>query len=246
MDLQNKVALITGAGKRLGRAMALGLADLGCNVVVHYNRSADAATETAAELRRMGVQAWTLPGDLDNEAAVAQLVPQTLEQAGRLDVLINNASIFEPEQFLDADPERWDRTMMINLKAPFLLSQAFARTLPEGHPGKIINLLDSDSLRPRNHHFAYTISKVGLTGLTQATAHALAAQNIQVNGIAVGALLPDINNPDEESFQKSAAKVPVGRTGHPDDIVAVMRYLLRDADFVTGEIIRLDGGVHLK
>jgi len=244
MELTNKVALITGSAKRVGKALALALAGEGCHLVVHYGRSADAAQETVAEIKALGVKAWAISADLNDEAAVNTLIPSALEQAGRLDILVNNASIFPPEDFLAADSATWDRNMMIHLKAPFLLGQAFARALPEGQPGKIINLLDAMAMRPQNHHFSYTISKYGLEGLTRAMAHALAARNIQVNGIALGAILPNVNDTPEQ-FAKLAQRIPARRTGSPEDVLKAMLYLLKDADFVTGEIIRVDGGRHL-
>ena len=130
---------------------------------------------------------------------------------------------------------------MINLKSPFLLSQAFARALPTDRQGKIINMLDATAMRPKNHHFSYTISKYGLEGLTKATAHALASRNIQVNGIALGAILPSVND-DHAKFERMAANIPAKRTGSPQDVVNALLYLTQTADFVTGEIIRVDGG----
>lgn len=244
MNPKNKVALITGAAKRVGRAIALDLAAQGCHIVVHYGRSAAEAEQTAAEIRTLGVSAWPISADLSNESAVNALVPTVLEQAGRLDILVNNASIFLPEDFATADSARWDKTMMINLKAPFLLSQAMTATLPENGPGKIINLLDTDSDRPRNHHFAYTISKAALNALNAALAHALAERNIQVNGVALGAILPDVHSEDDTHFQKLGQQVPAKRTGSLVDVTQAVRYFL-EADYVTGEIIRLDGGKHL-
>jgi len=244
MELNNKVALVTGSAKRVGKALALALAREGCHLAVHYGHSAEAARETVAEIEALGVKAWAISADLDDEAAVNAVVPLVLEQTGRLDILINSASIFPPEAFLEADSATWDRNMMVNLKAPFLLSQAFARALPENRPGKIINLLDVMAMRPQNHHFSYTISKFGLEGLTQAMAHALAARNIQVNGIALGAILPNVNDTPDQ-FAKLAQHIPAQRTGSPEDVVKAMLYLLKDADFVTGEIIRVDGGRHL-
>ena len=244
MDIRHKVALITGSAKRVGRALALALAEEGCHVVVHYGHSGEAARQTVADIRAHGVHAWAISADLGDEAAIGTLVPFALKEAGRLDILINNASLFPPEDFLSADPDTWERVMRVNLKAPFLLSQAFARALPADRPGKIINLLDAVALRPQNHHFAYTISKAALASLTQATAHALAGRNIQVNGIAPGAILPNVND-DPALFERLAARIPAGRTGSPQDVVNAMRYLLRDADYVTGEIVRLDGGRHL-
>lgn len=245
MDLSNKVALITGAAKRVGRALALALAEHGCHIVLHYGRSEAEAREAAAEIEAMGVDVWLISADLTLEEEVAKLVPFALEQAGRLDILINSASIFVPEYFAEASSELWDRTMMVNLKTPFLLSQALAKALPEGQPGKIINLLDTDSDRPRNHHFAYTISKVGLRGLNQTLAHALAEHNIQVNGIALGHILPNVNLQDRAVFEKGGQHVPAKRTGSPQDVVQAMLYFLQDGDYVTGEIIRVDGGKHL-
>jgi len=244
MELANKVALVTGSAKRVGRALALALAENGCHIVVHYGHSTEAAQETVAKITALGVKAWAISVDLNDEAAVSSLIPFVLEKAGRLDILINSASIFLPEDFLEADSATWDRNMMVNLKVPFLLSQAFARALPEHRPGKIINLLDVMAMRPQNHHFSYTVSKYGLEGLTQAMAHGLAARNIQVNGIALGAILPNVNDTPDQ-FEKLAQHIPAQRTGSPEDVVKAMLYLLKDADFVTGEIIRVDGGRHL-
>lgn len=244
MDIKRKVALVTGGAKRVGRALALALAQDGCHVVVHYGRSTEAAQQTAADIEAQGVNAWPISADLNNEAAVGGMVPFALAQAGRLDILINSAAIFPAEDFLSAEPDTWERAMRINLKAPFLLSQAFARALPQNRQGKIINLLDAVALRPQNHHFSYTISKAALAGLTQATAHALAGQNIQVNGIALGAILPNVND-DPALFERLARRIPLRRTGSPQDVVHAMRYLLQTADYVTGEIIRVDGGRHL-
>ena len=244
MELTDRVALITGSAKRVGKALALALAEQGCHIVVHYGRSEEAAQQTVTEIQAFGVKAWAISADLNDEAAVNAIVPFALEEAGRLDILINSASIFPPEDFLNADSATWDRNMMVNLKAPFLLSQAFARALPENHMGKIINLLDAVAMRPQNHHFSYTISKVGVEGLTKAMAHALAERNIQVNGIALGAILPNVND-DPALFERLAKRIPLRRTGSPAEVVKAMLYFLKDGDYVTGEIIRIDGGRHL-
>ncbi len=244
MRLKNKIALITGSAQRVGKMLALALAQQGCHIVIHYGRSTEAAQETVTEIKALGVDAWALSANLEDEPAVTGLIPTALEQAGRLDILINSAAIFPPEDFLSADSATWDKSMMINLKTPFLLSQAFARALPKTRPGKIINLLDTIARRPQNHHFSYTISKVGLEGLTKAIAYALAEQNIQVNALALGAILPNIND-DPALFDRLAQRTPARRTGSPQDVVEAMLYLLRAGDYVTGEIIRVDGGRHL-
>lgn len=243
MEINNKVALVTGSAKRVGKALALGLAKRGCHIIIHYGRSAEAARQTVGKIEACGVRAWSVSADLNDEAAVDALVPGVIERAGQLDILINSASIFPPESFLSTSSASWEQNMRVNLKAPFLLSQAFARALPEGRPGKIINLLDAVAMRPKNHHFSYTISKYALEGLTKATAHALAARNIQVNGIALGAILPSVND-DPSNFEKMARSIPARRTGSTEDVVKAMLYFL-EADFTTGEIIRVDGGKHL-
>ncbi len=244
MELKNKTALITGSAKRVGKAMALALAKQGCNIVVHYGQSAEEAQQTISQIKASGVNAWGISANLNNEDEVKTLVPFAIQQAGQLDILINSASIFPPEDFLNATSKTWDNNMMINLKAPFLLSQDFAKALPEGTPGKIINMLDATAMRPKNHHFSYTVSKFGLEGLTKAIAYALAEKNIQVNGIALGAILPNVND-DPALFERLAAKIPAGRTGSPQDVVNALLYLLQTGDYVTGEIIRVDGGKHL-
>ncbi len=244
MKLKNKVALITGGAKRVGKKLAMTLAAEGCHIVVHYGRSAEAARETVSEIEALGVSAWSVSADLGDEKAVAAIVPFVLEKAGQLDILINSASIFPAEDFLSAKSETWDTAMMVNLKAPFLLSQAFARALPENRAGKIINLLDTIALRPQNHHFSYTLSKVGMVGLTQSMAVALASKNVQVNGIALGAILPNVND-DPALFDRLAQKIPARRTGSPEDVAQAMLFLLKHGNYTTGEIIRVDGGRHL-
>jgi NAD(P)-dependent dehydrogenase (short-subunit alcohol dehydrogenase family) len=245
MNLTNKVALITGSAKRVGKALALGLAEQGCHIVVHYGGSVEAAEDTAAEIKAVAVEAWAIQADLADEAAVRDLIPAILDRAGRLDILVNNASVFSPEYFLTADSTNWDQTMMVNLKTPFLLSQAFANQLPSDRQGKIINLLDSDSMRPKNHHFTYTISKVGLEGLTKIAAQALAERNIQVNGIALGAILPSSDDENSGVFDRLVKKIPARRPGDLQEVVDALIYLVQKADYVTGEIIRVDGGWHL-
>ena len=247
MNLTDKTALITGSAKRVGKALALGLAKEGCNIVIHYGRSEEEAAETVAEIKTLGAEAWAFSADLGDEAAVKTVIPKALDLAGRLDILVNSASIFPPEDFLRATSDSWNDNLMVNLKAPFLLSQAFAQQLPQDRQGKIINLLDSDSSRPKNHHFSYTISKYGLEGLTLAMAHALAKRNIQVNGIALGAILPNVNeqDTDQAKFEKLAKRIPMGHTGDPKGVVKALVFLVKDADYVTGEVIRVDGGWHL-
>ena len=244
MKLQGKVALVTGSAIRVGKALAISLAEEDCNVVVHYGRSTEQANKTVAALRALGVQAWALSADLADETAVSTLIADARSLAGSLDILVNSASVFPEETFETATSSTWDHTMMVNLKTPFLLSQHFAATL-DAKQGKIINLLDASSMRPRNHHFSYTISKYGLEGLTKTVAHALAARNIQVNGIALGAILPNSNDADPAAFDAMASSNPSGRNGDPQAVADALLYFVKHADYVTGESICIDGGQHL-
>lgn len=244
MDIEGKVALVTGGAVRVGRALALGLAEHGCNVIIHYHRSAAAAVETVAEIEARGVKGWSIAADFNDEQAVQALIPAVLQQAGRLDILINNAAVFPREDFFTTTPGSWDQNMLINLKAPFLLSRALAAALPQEQPGAILNILDAIALRPKNHHFSYTISKVGLEGLTKAMAFALADRNIHVNGIALGTILAG-DETDQAVFERMAKRTPLPYGGSPQAVVNAMLYLLQSADYVTGEIIRVDGGRHL-
>ena len=245
MNLHGKTALITGSAVRVGRALALRIAEAGCNVVVHYGASKDAALETVAQITALGVNAQALSADLGDIQQVGSIIGQAQSLSGSLDVLINNASIFPVESFEGATADSWDGCMDVNLKAPFLLSQGFAAQIQQGQQGKIVNILDASSLRPQDHHFSYTVSKYALDGLTRAVAHSLAGRNIQVNGVALGAILPNSNDHDPEAFEQLAGHNPSLRNGHPGDVCNAMMYLLQHADYVTGETIRVDGGQHL-
>lgn len=245
MEIAGKTALVTGSALRIGKLLALRLAESGAHIVLHYGKSAAEAELTRQEIVALGVNCFCLPADLMEAAPTANLIPQAVSQCGPIDILINSASVFPAEEFMDATVQCWDDCMSVNLKAPFLLSQAFAKQLDEGRQGKIINLLDTSSLRPQNHHFSYTISKYALDGLTSTMAVALASRNIQVNGIALGAILPNSNDNDPEAFARLALQNPSLRNGSPDDVANAMMYLLRDADYVTGETLRIDGGQHL-
>lgn len=237
MELAGAVAVVTGGAKRLGRAMVLALAERGGKVLVHYGASAEAAAETVAEARRRGGDAAAVQADLADEAAVHRVIPAARERFGRVDILINSASIFERGSFANTATETWDRHFMINLKAPFLLSRDFAVQVEAGRSGKIINLGDWRGFRPGTDHFAYTMTKVGLHGLTQAMALALAPR-IQVNELGLGAILEP---PEGGDMSKIIARVPVGRLGGEEPVVAALLFLLQE-DFVTGETLVVDGG----
>ncbi|MGB0386365.1 MAG: SDR family NAD(P)-dependent oxidoreductase [Ardenticatenaceae bacterium] len=243
MKLQGKVALVTGGAHRIGRGLVLGLAKAGCRLVLHYNRSAEAAERTAQEVAAHGAQVVTYQADLANPSEVASLVGASVAGGlGDVQILVNSAAIFPEDSLLDLSPELWERTMRINLTSPLFLTQAFARALPETSRGAVINITDWRTARPYTKHFSYTVAKGALDTFTLAAASELAPR-IRVNGIALGAMLPP-PHADQSYLAELAAQLPLQRAGGVAPVVQAMLYLLQN-DFVTGEIVRLNGGAHL-
>jgi pteridine reductase len=241
IDLKDHVALVTGGGKRLGRAFAEALASHGASVAVHFGTSAKGAEEVVNLAHSLGVEAVALQADLLYADQSASLMERAKNSLGKVDLLINNASIFEPLTLHETTHEAWERHMAINLTAPFLLSQAFARQLGDA-AGVIVNLLDWRALRPGADHFPYTISKAGLAALTRSLAVAL-APNIRVNGLALGAILPPSHaGADPDTVLRG---VPIARWATLEETVQAMLFLLAGPNYVTGEILHLDGGRHL-
>lgn len=247
-----KAALVTGAGGRLGRAMAIALARRGVNVAVHYAGSQDGAEETRAACAAFGVTAVTCQADLLDPSAVDDLIPaasQALDQP--LDLLVNNASIFEYDSFADATPESWDRHIGSNLRAPFFLTQAFARQAPgtvpdaRGEPvaqALVVNMIDQRVKKLTPHFATYTIAKMGLWAMTQTAARAL-APDVRVNAIAPGPTLQGAHQGDAD-FAHQRGHTVLNRGADPDDITDALLYFL-DAKAVSGQLIAVDGGQHL-
>lgn len=244
-------ALVTGAGKRLGRAMALYLAGRGHDVAVHYATSADEAEAVAAEIRAMGRRARTFRADLLDEAQVRALIPAATQALGPLTVLVNNASIFEYDRIETSTREGWDRHIESNLRAPYVLTQAFARQCPPagtdaaGEPlplGLIVNMIDQRILKLTPEFSTYTIAKMGLWALTQTAAQGL-APHIRVNAIGPGPTLQGSRQSDGHFARQRAATV-LGRGANPADITAALGFFL-DSPGVTGQFIAVDGGQHL-
>jgi NAD(P)-dependent dehydrogenase (short-subunit alcohol dehydrogenase family) len=238
--LQGQTALVTGAARRLGRQIALALAEEGVHVVVHYRRSEDEARDLCRELAGRGVRAFPLQADLGNPAESEALLPRAIELAGPLDILINNASIFPPHTLENVTFEAVVENAAVNAWAPFVLSRAFAR---QGRPGQIVNLLDAQLTGPNRLHVAYFLSKHTLAVLTRLTALEY-APHITVNAVAPGLILPPPGE-DEGHLQRLAEKVPLQRPGRAADVSAAVLFLLK-SDFITGQVIYVDGGQHLK
>ena len=244
-------ALVTGAGRRLGRAMALYLAQRGHDVAVHYSSSQDEAEATVAEIRALGRRARAFQADLLQEAQVQALIPAATAALGPLTVLVNSASIFEYDRIETATRESWDRHIESNLRAPYVLSQAFARQCPPattdetGEPlarGLIVNLIDQRILKLTPEFSTYTIAKMGLWALTQTAAQGL-APHIRVNAIGPGPTLRG-SSQSETHFARQRAATVLGRGSNPSDITAALGFFL-DSPAVTGQFIAVDGGQHL-
>lgn len=244
-------ALVTGAGKRLGRAMALYLAGRGHDVAVHYASSQDEAEAVAAEIRAMGRRAQTFRADLLVEAETAALIPAVTAALGPLTVLVNNASIFEYDRIDTATRESWDRHMESNLRAPYVLTQAFARQCPAAIPddagepvaqGVIINMIDQRILKLTPEFSSYTLAKMGLWALTRTAAQGL-APHVRVNAIGPGPTLQGARQ-SAEHFARQRAATVLGRGANPADITAALGFFL-DSPSVTGQFLAIDGGQHL-
>lgn len=239
---QRGVALITGAARRIGAAIARDLAGAGWTVAVHHHRSADDAAALVAAIEAGGGRARAFAADLACEEETAALVGRVANTLGPVSCLVNNASLFERDEALTATKESWDRHLRVNLRAPFVLTQMFARQVPvEG--GAVINLLDQRVWALTPHFTSYTVSKTALWTLTQTLALALAPQ-VRVNAVGPGPTLPSPRQTAEQ-FARQWSGLPLARPVAPEEIAAAVRFLL-DAPSVTGQMIAVDGGQHLR
>jgi len=244
-------AMVTGAGKRLGRAMALYLAGRGHDMALHYASSQAEAETLAVEIRAMGRTAQTFQADLLVEAETAALIPAATAALGPLSVLVNNASIFEYDQIKTSTRESWDRHIESNLRAPYVLTQAFARQCPpavtdeNGEPlaqGLIVNMIDQRILKLTPEFSSYTIAKMGLWALTRTAAQGL-APNVRVNAIGPGPTLQGARQ-SADHFARQRAATVLGRGANPSDICAALAFFV-DSPAVTGQFLAIDGGQHL-
>lgn len=238
-DASGHSVLVTGSGRRLGRAFAEALAECGASVAVHYGRSAEEAEEVVRGLLSHGVQAEAVQADLANPDEASELVSRAQDAIGEIDLLVNNAAIFSPVGALDASIQDWQSHMDVNLTAPFLIAQQFALTRKD-RSGSIVNLLDWRATRPGPDHFPYTISKAALGALTRGLAVSLAPA-IRVNGLALGAILP----PSDGGTDDPLEGVPSGRWGTVEEAIDALLFLLIGPEYITGEILHVDGGRHL-
>lgn len=239
--LQDKVALITGGSRRIGAATARMLHNSGMKLVIHYRNSADEAEALRVELcARRPNTVLLVRGDLSEVAKAKSLIRQCVDEMGRLDALINNASVFAPTPLRKASEKQWQTMLDTNLKAPFFLSQAAAPHLKKTR-GAIVNITDIYAEHPLRQHSVYCASKAGLLALTKSLAQELGPE-VRVNAVAPGAILWPENDTDEVAHKRLVSRTPLRRIGEPDDIARAVRFLLSEANFISGQSIRVDGG----
>ncbi len=242
MKIEGKVAIVTGGAVRLGKALALALAEQGARLAIHYGSSAGPAQETVGQIRAMGGDALAIHADLSRPGQVGAILNSAATHFGQVDILVNSAAIFEPGNWNDTTEENWDRHFAINLKSPFFLSQAFASHVGRERAGHIVNIADWRGASPGTDHVAYTLTKAALIAMTKSLAQAL-APNIQVNAIAPGLILPPPGE-DQTYLKRQAREIPAQRAGSPEEIAQALIFLVR-SDFVTGDLIFVTGGQHL-
>jgi NAD(P)-dependent dehydrogenase (short-subunit alcohol dehydrogenase family) len=237
-----KIVLVTGAARRIGRAVALGMARAGWDVCVHYHRSQAEADQLVGELCKLGVRAAAVCADLTDAAQVQGIIARCAQLLGAPHCLVNNASRFEYDSLTSLSTQSWDAHLDVNLRAPILLARDFARALPMERDGCIINMLDQKVFNLNPDFFSYTIAKIGLAGATRMLALALAPR-IRVCAVAPGLTLLS-GDQNQENFDKAHLATPLGRAGDMDDIVATVLYLVSTGS-LTGETISVDGGQRL-
>ena len=239
MELRGRVALVTGAGRRLGRELARALAGRGMTLAIHHHASSEGAEALRAEVSGAGGRADCFPADLTDAAAARALPGRVVAAFGRLDVLVNSAAVMHRLDLEHTTPEQYDTILDLNLRSVFFCTQGAAAALRAAR-GKVVNIADLAGLQPWPGFAAHSVSKAGVIMLTKVMARSLAPE-VTVNAIAPGAVLvPEAY--DEEERQRLARATPLGRLGSPQDVVGAMLYLLEAGDFVTGEVLTVDGG----
>ena len=241
-ELSPRTVLITGAAKRLGRAIALSLANAGWDIALHYNGSTKDAEATANDIRALGRRVALLQADVSKEDETRTLIARATAELGPITALVNSASLFENDDWQTASRESWDKHMEVNLRAPFVLAQEFAKALPADMHGAIVNIVDQRVLKPTPQFITYSLSKAGLYWLNTTLAQALAPR-IRVNAIGPGPTMINARQ-SQADFDRQREATVLGTGADPQDVCAAVRYLL-NAPVVTGQMVAVDGGQHL-
>ncbi len=249
MELRDKIALVTGSARRVGKAIALALAREGMDVLVHYGHAEEEARETVAEIQALGVRTLAFQADLHDPEQIAALFAALEAEFGRLDVLVNSAANFVRQPFEEGTVQTWKDVMQVNLRAPYLCTQHAARLMrrtfrPAGQPAAVINITDLIGLRPRRNFTLHGISKAGLIHLTRAAALEL-GPDVRVNAVAPGLILPpSYMAPDSPLWTAMGARVPLQHVGNPQHVAQTVIFLAQH-DYITGAVIPVDGGESL-
>jgi pteridine reductase len=239
MDLKNKVALVTGAGRRIGRAIALDLANHGATIAVHYRTSQTEAEAVVAEIESKHGKAQAFRANLEHVAEIEQMVASVLDAFGRIDILVNSASVFAPTPLEKLSERDWDANLDTNLKAPFFLAKFAGAAMRKQGAGKIVNLGDWAGIRPFKDYLPYSVSKSGLIGLTKALAKELAPE-VQVNCIALGMVMPP-EGYSENEVERLVNRTLTKKMGTPEDVARAVLFFC-ETDFATGAVLSLEGG----
>jgi len=243
VDLTDQVALVTGSAHRVGKAIAMALAQAGVNIMVHY-RSTDESVvrDTVQDIKSLGVDAFSVQADISTPEGVATAFDAVREQFGKLHILVNSASTFSQNPLMEVTLEDWDRSLRVNVTAPFLCTQQAVYMMCDNDPqgGSIINILDYGAITPWPDRVDHNVSKAGLHMLTKVSAASLGTENIRVNGVLPGPVLRDAGS-SEQRWQEIGDTLPIGRTGQPEDVARAVIYLASE-DFITGTIIEVNGG----
>lgn len=240
MNREHNVAIVTGGGRRLGQAIAIALAENGFDVVVNYYESKSGANQTIKQIKAIGRRAFAVKADISNKSQVQRVVNITLQQFGRIDLLVNNSSIFIESPLTKTSEKNWDTTIDINLKGTFLCSQAVAPIMLKQKSGRIINIASLGGLQAWTQHLPYSVSKAGVIMLTKILAKTL-APHIQVNAIAPGTIQFE-NEEDLKLKHLRKDMIPLKKYGEPSDITDMIVYLATKAGYITGQVFHIDGG----
>jgi 3-oxoacyl-[acyl-carrier protein] reductase len=245
VSFEGKTALVTGASRGIGRAIALRLAGAGANVVVNYNARADAAEEVAAAAREHGSQAHVVQADVARPGDVDRLVQETLDTFKRVDILVNNAGITRDTLIMRMSEDDWDSVINTNLKSAFLMTKAVLRPMLRQRAGRIVNIASISGVMGNAGQANYSASKAGLLGLTRSTAREVASRNITCNAVAAGVIDTEIwQGVPREAIDALLQMVPAGRKGTPEDVAEAVAFLASDAAaYITGQVLNVDGGL---
>ncbi|GGP12299.1 MULTISPECIES: 3-oxoacyl-[acyl-carrier-protein] reductase [Oceanobacillus] len=243
--LQDQTAVVTGASRGIGRAIALELAKNGANVIVNYSGSEAKAEEVVGEIQALGVKAVKIQANVADEESVKQLMKQAVKEFGSIDILVNNAGITKDNLLMRMKEDEFDQVIQTNLKGTFLCTKAVSRQMMKQKSGRIINVASIVGVSGNPGQANYVAAKAGVIGLTKTTAKELASRNILVNAVAPGFISTDMTDQLSEEQQESLLQlVPLARLGKPEDVARVVRFLAsEDANYITGQTIHIDGGM---